>query len=151
MVALHSAVCHGESVASRLEFAERLKRTPLALRVVTYVTAFIATASIYLWTRSEALQLLVLAIFCVAIVPLLDRFVMPRASAAMRQDDYEPSRRVRMAALAALLGWGVVAIFLPNLGLGFAVWLLVLIVPPGEFYWWLVERERHSKHTLAPR
>jgi hypothetical protein len=134
-------------VAGRLEFAERAMSTPLALRLVTYVTALTVTAGIYLWTRSETLQLLAFAIVCVVIVPLLDRFVMPGAAAATEQDDYKPSRRLVVAGPLLFLAWGVGAIFLlPDLGLGFAVWILVVVVPAAEFYRWLVERERRSKH-----
>ena len=141
-------VCHGESVAGRPEFAERLKRSPLAYRLGIYVAAFTTTASIYLWTQSETVQLLGFAIFCVAVVPLLDRFVRPHPAAASTQDDYEPSRWVRIAGLTALLCWGVVAIFLlPDPGLGLAVWLLVYVVPALECYLWLVERDRYSTYT----
>jgi Flp pilus assembly protein TadB len=55
------------------------------------------------------------------------------------------SRRLVVAGPLLFLAWGVVAIFLlPDLGLGFAVWILVFLVPAAEFYRWLVERERRS-------
>jgi len=130
--------------------------TPLALRLVYYTSALAATAGIYLWTRSGTLQLLAFAIFCIVIVPLLDRFVVPRAAAAAanEQADYKPSRRLAIAGPLLFLAWGVVAIFLvPDFGLGPAVWILIFIVPAAEFYRWLVERERRSKHAegFAPR
>jgi hypothetical protein len=127
--------------------AEGAMSTPLALRSVYYMAELSVTIAIYLWTRSGGLQLLAFVLFCVVVVPLLDRFLMPRAAAAAARDtaDYKPSRRVITTWLLLSVAWFLVAtLVVPDLGLGPVVGILVVIIPVLEVYCWLGKREHRS-------
>jgi len=127
--------------------AEGAMSRPLALRFVYYTAALGVTIGIYLWTRSGAVQLLAFVLFCVVVVPLLDRLLMPRAAAAAARDpaDYKPSRRVITTWLLLSVAWFLVATLLvPDPGLGPVVGILVVIIPVLEVYCWLGKREHRS-------
>lgn len=118
----------------------RVGELPLLVRLAFYAGLLGALAAVDLLTGSVLLQLVVLAVFLLAILPLLAR----RFTRGERHLPHANGRAVvAFAAFLTLLA-GIETVLVPDFGLGALFWIVAVIVPSLEFLAYVTRGEAPS-------
>jgi hypothetical protein len=113
---------------------------PLLVRLAFYAGLLGAVAAVDLLGGSLLLQLVVLAVFMLAILPVLAR----RFGGGERHLPHASGRAVLAFAAFLTLLAGIETVLVPDFGLGALFWIVAVIVPSLEFLAYVTRRQARS-------